>query len=78
MKLYQMTHSETGIIYRLIYIDIEQKIDGHLFMFGLDRGTGYERFMVDKNLHLAAEHYGAVNIDEPDILGEIFQNEGRL
>ena len=78
MKLYQMTHPETGIIYRLIYIDIEQKIDGHLFMFGLDRGNGYERFMVDKNLHLAAEHYGAVNIDEPDILGEIFQNEARL
>ena len=76
MKLYQMTHPETGITYRLIYIDIEQKIDGHLFMFGLDRGTGYERFMVDKNLHLAAERYGAVNIDEPDILGEIFQNEG--
>ena len=76
MKLYQMTHPETGITYRLIYIDIEQKIDGHLFMFGLDRGTGYERFLVDKNLHLAAERYGAVNIDEPDILGEIFQNEG--
>ena len=51
MKLYQMTCPENGMTYRLIYIDIERKIDGHLFMFGLDRGNGYERFMVDDNLH---------------------------
>ena len=75
MKLYQMTYPETGITYRLIYIDIEQKIDGHLFMFGLDRGNGYERFIVDKNLHLAAERYEAVNIDEADILNEIFREK---
>ena len=75
MKLYQMTYPETGITYRLIYIDIERKIDGHLFMFGLDRGNGYERFIVDKNLQLAAERYGAVNIDEADILKEIFREK---
>ena len=75
MKLYQMTYPETGINYRLIYIDIERKIDGHLFMFGLDRGNGYERFIVDKNLQLAAERYGAVNIDEADILKEIFREK---
>ena len=76
MKLYQMTYPETGITYRLIYIDIEQKIDGHLFMFGLDRGYGYERFIVDRNLHPAAQRYDAVNIEEVDILNEIFEGSG--
>mgnify|MGYP006863219369 FL=1 len=78
MKLYQMTCPENGITYGLTYIDIEQKIDGHLFMFGLDRGDGYERFVVDCNLHAAAERYEAIPITEAEILKEIFRGDDAL
>jgi hypothetical protein len=75
MKLYEIAHPDTGLVYPLIYIDIERRIDGHLFMFGLDRGTGYERFIVDRNLRPAAERYNAYIIDEDYILQEIFRDQ---
>ena len=78
MKLYELTYPETGVTYRLVYIDIERKIDGHLFMFGLDRGHGYERFVVDENLYPAAERYEAIAINEKNILPEIFQTSEPL
>ena len=78
MKLYQMTCPENGITYRLIYIDIERKIDGHLFMFGLDRGNGYKKFMVDDNLQAAAERYEALPIKEADIPREIFRGDDAM
>ena len=74
MKLYQMTYPETGVTYRLdLYRYRAKDRWSFIYVRTRSRDHGYERFMVDKNLHLAAERYGAVRSLRPDILGEIFQ-----
>ena len=75
MKLSEITDSNTGTTYRLVYVDIEQRKNGHLYMFGIDRGDGYEPYFVDDHFQLAANNYGATPIHESRIVEEIFAGD---
>ena len=72
MKLSEITDPNTGIKYRLVYVDIEQRKNGHLYMFGIDRGDGYQPYFVDEYFQLAAANYDATPIQECQIIDEIF------
>ena len=75
MKLSEITDSNTGTTYRLVYVDIEQRKNGHLYMFGIDRGDGYQPYFVDEYFQLAASNYGATPIQESQIVEEIFAGD---
>jgi len=75
MKLFEITDSKTGITYRLVYVDIEQRKNGHLYMFGIDRGDGYQPYFVDEHFQLAVNNYDATPIQEYQIVDEIFAGD---
>ena len=75
MKLSEITDSKTGITYRLVYVDIEQRKNGHLYMFGIDRGDGYQPYFVDEHFQLAVNNYDAIPIQECQIVDEIFAGD---
>jgi len=75
MKLSEITDSNTGTTYRLIYVDVEQRKNGHLYMFGLDRGNGYQPYFVDEHFQLAVNNYDASLIQECQIVDEIFAGD---
>ena len=75
MKLSEITDSNTGITYRLIYVDVEQRKNGHLYMFGIDRGDGYQPYFVDEHFQLAVNNYDAIPIQECQIVDEIFAGD---
>ncbi|MEK9652802.1 MAG: hypothetical protein VW437_03385 [Betaproteobacteria bacterium] len=72
MKLSEITDSNTGTTYRLVYVDVEQRKNGHLYMFGIDRGDGYQPYFVDEHFQLAVNNYDAIPIQECQIVDEIF------
>ena len=75
MKLFENTNLNTGVTYRVVYVDIERRKDKHLFMFGIDRGDGYQPYFVDKHFQSAADNYGAIQITESEIINEIFAGD---